>query len=328
MTWVVGLDCGASNARAVVLDRNGRLLARSAHACGAAATSNDLAPTTQAIESAVREAVDRAGAELPAASLWAGVAGAGRAGVASQLEEALRSTGLAQRVTVGTDADTALHAAFGTGEGVVVIAGTGSVALARRTSPEAPGGYRRFRVGGWGPAIDDAGSGCWIGMRALKAVARATDGRDPETSLTDGVAGHLGDANIVTWAEKATRRDFADLAPLVFGEYEQGDHAAQAIVEDARAALTELARRAVRRSGPWMEPAPLALVGGLVGEGGPLRNLVVDGLAARGRSHPRRRDAARDEIRSREEVRIRLVEGGDAALAAARLALAAVDRNR
>jgi N-acetylglucosamine kinase-like BadF-type ATPase len=62
--------------------------------------------------------------------------------------------------------------------GVVLVAGTGTVAFAVRADPDRT----RARTAGWGPAFDDVGSGHWIGSRALAAVARAVDGRGPKTS--------------------------------------------------------------------------------------------------------------------------------------------------
>ncbi len=58
----------------------------------------------------------------------------------------------------------ALEAAFGSGPGVIVIAGTGSIAYGRNRDGQTA------RAGGWGFAISDEGSGHWIGRAAVAAA--------------------------------------------------------------------------------------------------------------------------------------------------------------
>ena len=58
----------------------------------------------------------------------------------------------------------ALEAAFGSGPGVIVIAGTGSIAYGRNREGQTA------RAGGWGFAISDEGSGHWIGRTAVAAA--------------------------------------------------------------------------------------------------------------------------------------------------------------
>jgi len=74
------------------------------------------------------------------------------------------------------DMEIALEAAFGGGAGVIIIAGTGSIAFGRDQDG------RTMRAGGWGFAISDEGSAHWIGRAAVGAVLRAADrtGLDPE----------------------------------------------------------------------------------------------------------------------------------------------------
>lgn len=68
----------------------------------------------------------------------------------------------ARRVAALSDVGLAHAAVFGGGEGVLVVAGTGSIALARDRRG------RRRRAGGWGQLVGDDGSGFWIGREALR----------------------------------------------------------------------------------------------------------------------------------------------------------------
>ena len=113
----------------------------------------------------------------------------------------MRRIGARARILVTNDALIALVAGAGVGPGVVVIAGTGSIAYGRNAHDEAA------RAGGWGYILADEGSGFWIGRQALRAVVRAADGRGPATALTPLVLEFFG----VTRAEQLVREVYRHL---------------------------------------------------------------------------------------------------------------------
>src|SRR5262249_61200260 len=96
---------------------------------------------------------------------------------ARELGEALLRSIPAARVAVTGDAVLAHAGALGGEPGVVLIAGTGVVALAI----DADGALRT--VDGWGPWLGDEGGGAWMGASGLRAALRALDGRGPSTAL-------------------------------------------------------------------------------------------------------------------------------------------------
>lgn len=109
--------------------------------------------------------------------IFAGLAGAGRAADQAFIAERVTSAlGGDVRMQVTHDGDIALDAAFPGASGAIVIAGTGSVILARR-----PDGSR-VCIGGWGYLLGDEGSGTLLGLEALRAVCRSLDG-GPQTAL-------------------------------------------------------------------------------------------------------------------------------------------------
>ena len=114
-----------------------------------------------------------------------GAAGAGREPEREELRKALRGENLAPTVVVTTDIEIALAAAFTDGPGIVVSAGTGSVAVGRDQAG------KRHRIGGYGWQMGDEGSGYAIGRAALGAVSRAVDARSPKTGAQRaGASGH------------------------------------------------------------------------------------------------------------------------------------------
>ncbi|WP_149084726.1 MULTISPECIES: BadF/BadG/BcrA/BcrD ATPase family protein [Microbacterium] len=214
--------------------------------------------------------------------LLAGVEGIGTLGVgaagawfapeaASALATALAArTGA--RVAVASDVVTAHAGALGGGAGVLLIAGTGAVALGVDDN-----GARL--VDGWGPELGDFGSGSWLGREALRAVLRAHDGLARPTALTRAVAGPVGAPGTVqAWlaADGPLARRLATLAPLVLAAADDGDDVAVAIVEEA---VRLLAATAAAASGAT---ADVALHGGLTEHDG-FRAALTRALEGRGR---------------------------------------------
>lgn len=151
-------------------------------------------------------------------------------------------------VELVTDARAALVGALDGHSGVVVIAGTGSIAIGVNEHGE------EARSGGLGPILADEGSGYYIGLRALKAVASAFDGRSGPTHLSELVCRRLGvesaaDLPGVVYSDGSASNvvDVASLAELVTEAARVGDEIARAILADAGEELARLAVSVIRR---------------------------------------------------------------------------------
>jgi len=296
MTVYIGVDGGGTSTRALLVDREGTELGR-AITEGAVATTRAPERAAAAVEKAVREAAAVAGASLPGAVLWAGLAGAGTATARDGVCAALSELGLAEHVHIGTDVEAAFHDAFPEGAGILLIAGTGSIAWLRTS-----GGKTR-RVGGWGQHLGDEGSGYAIGLAGLRLVTRCADGRAAESVLSSELPAACGvraTDDLVRWVESAAKGEVAALAPVVIAAADGGDPGAEAIVDEAVHGLVAHVDAAERILGVEREPAPetssveLVLWGGLVADGGPLRARVVEALGRGGRRvEPRSVDPVR-----------------------------------
>ncbi|HRP08856.1 MAG TPA: BadF/BadG/BcrA/BcrD ATPase family protein, partial [Gemmatimonadales bacterium] len=184
-----------------------------------------------------------------------GAAGAGREVERLELETALGAERLAWKVLATTDAELARAAAFGGDPGVLLIAGTGSVAIA----VDAQG--TSSRIGGMGWRIGDQGSGYWIGARALEAIGMMHDRIGPVTHLAESVpaaVGVNGIAGLVRWSTGASVAEVARLGPVTVTTADQGDAVAGSIVSQAVDLLGRLAAAA------GAGPLPVALSGGLL----------------------------------------------------------------
>jgi glucosamine kinase len=269
--FVVGVDGGGTSTRAVVLDESGAEIAR-CRGVGAVVTGDAPREAASAVAAVVRAAAEQGGVALPAAALWAGLAGAGERSARRAVTEALSGLGLAEAITVGTDVEAAFEDAFGDGPGGMLIAGTGSIALARDLDGAT------HRVGGWGQHLGDEGSGHWVAMEALRGVVRAHDGRGPSTALREAVMEQLGlegPTGLIRWAASASKGEVAALVPLVAGASSAGDAVARNILGRAADLLAGQLAAVLERSGPWAQKPRIALWGGLIWEGGPLRDLLL-----------------------------------------------------
>jgi N-acetylglucosamine kinase-like BadF-type ATPase len=227
MSKYVGVDAGGSKTSVLLADGE-KVIARTTGAPGAVRPGRALQAASR-IAAAVRRALTEANL-LEADVLVVGAAGVGRDPERSELREGLRGERLATRTLVTGDLDIALEAGFGSGPGIVLLSGTGSVAAARTAEGVV------HRRGGYGWQMGDEGSGYAIGRAALIAVGRAHDGRGAATSLIDALLAQgpaREFAELVRWSSAAEAGEVAALAPLVFSAAAAGDAIAQTIVESA-----------------------------------------------------------------------------------------------
>ena len=269
---LIGADVGGTKT-AVAVSEDGKIVGR-ADGPGAAVRPGRALASASTIIEVVRSALSAAG-RLHADVLLVGAAGAGRPTEREELRTALRSENLASQVVVTTDIEIALAAAFGDGPGIVVSAGTGSVAVGRdRTG-------KQYRIGGYGWQMGDEGSGYAIGRASLGAVSRAVDGRSPGTALSDRVlrASRSADFDsLVRWAAGASPAEVAALAPHVLAIAAEGDPLAQGIADYAARELSQLAVCLL----PKMDltpPVRVAITGGLLGPDQPLRKTLLAKLS-------------------------------------------------
>ena len=162
-------------------------------------------------------------------------------------------------VAVTGDERTALAGAFGAGAGVLVISGTGAIAVGR------DGAGHSHRCGGWGWLLDGAGSAMDIGRDGLAASVAMADGRRAETPLRSALWQALGAGSAQAVKAAVVASDFgaagfAQLAPVVDRLADAGDPEAIVIVRRSATALAELVVGVATALA--MPAAPVCPVGG------------------------------------------------------------------
>lgn len=288
MKLFIGVDAGASHTEALVATESLDPLARATGAPGAVRPGAE-AKAARAIADTAHEALGQVSVEASVASVVVGAAGAGADKPRTALKHALeRALGVRAAIVVTTDAAIALEAAFPNAAGIVLSAGTGSIAFARD-----PAG-REVRVGGHGWRAGDEGSAYWIAREALAAAVRGADGRGPATDLAPRLAAAATQADLealVTWSVAAEPRDVAALAGVVDDVARTGDGAARGVVQSAARELVAHVTALLPRFTD--EPAvPLVVTGGVLRAGTMVRKALEALLA---KEHPQVR-LATDEI--------------------------------
>lgn len=241
MPLFLGIDGGGTKTRCVVSDENSVLGSGSGSGCNIVRLGEACA--RDSLSGAIHEACVQAGVSPQQITrTCAGLSGAGDDGIASLAQRLLIGM-LGGAIEVIGDMEIALESAFGGGPGVVLIAGTGSIAYGRNAKGETA------RAGGWGRVISDEGSGHWIGLQAIQAALHIYD-RGEQWGLLRSLMSALGVKDVHDLAAHANADPLPELAPLfplVAQEAENGDAVAIDVLRRAGRELAGLAAAVVAR---------------------------------------------------------------------------------
>jgi N-acetylglucosamine kinase-like BadF-type ATPase len=226
---VLGIDAGGTKTVCLLADDRGLIIAESRGPGANLHVAGELG-VEKVLHEVMEEAIDGRG--ITPAAICLGIAGVDRDDEAQTVQAIMRRIGQRSRVVVVNDALIALVAGAQDAPGIVIIAGTGSIAYGRNQHGEAA------RAGGWGHLIGDEGSGYWIGREALAAVMRGADGRGPATALRADVLAHFSIDDVsrlppIVYDREQPRMSVAALGPLVQQAADRGDAVAARILERA-----------------------------------------------------------------------------------------------
>ena len=272
MSFYLGIDGGGTKTRCAIGDDTSVL------ATSVSGGSNVVRLGEARAREALHAAVLQACAEVKISpekirAICIGAAGAARPAMAASVRRILAEITPAVVEVVG-DMEIALEAAFGSGPGVITIAGTGSIVYGR----DATG--RTVRAGGWGFAISDEGSGHWIGRRAISAILRAHD-EGQATLLTAGVLHEWNLSGLDELVQKANSLpppEFPRLFPVVLHASEKADPIACSLLTDAGTCLSNLTATVIRRLAAQPPYAPVAMTGSVFRQSMSVREVFYNTL--------------------------------------------------
>ena len=268
--YYLGIDGGQSHTTALIADANGFIVGR-----GLAGPSNHTreAGGRERLERAVSESVCDA---LRAAGLMergsasdfyfhsAHLAMTGEPEDKIPLVEHLLS---AEHLVVGHDAPGALSGALAGETGIIVLAGTGSVAYGEMQVNQ--NSIWQARIGGTGYLFGDEGSGFWIGKESLRLAIHMEerdlpDGEAFRTALlTHFKRDHLKAIAEDFYAGLISRDQLASFTTRVDRLAKQGDEIALSFLQQAAANLAELAEATAIKLGATRRRIQVSYGGGV-----------------------------------------------------------------
>jgi len=261
MNYVLGFDGGGTKTECALMDAAGTIVAR-----GFSGPSN---PSRVGVEAATREILKAAEICLAEAgialnsvvALGAGLAGTGKPEMKEGMKASLTGVFPGVELNLFTDLEMALAAA-GDGPVIVLVAGTGSAAIARDARGEI------WRTGGYGPLHSDDGSAYDIGSRAVSKAMKEKEQRGTDSALGKRILKRLAFAS---WAELNERANlqpdsvFPRVFPVVAAAADEGDVEAREILVHAANALSSLVSAVAQHAGYGREEILIAKTGGTLG---------------------------------------------------------------
>lgn len=210
----IGIDGGGTKTKMVLFDENGshlkELILPTVHVL--------TQPQDQSIE-ILRDGVNQLDPDHTA------IIGAGLAGYGQQKElrdtiEYICKEAFGDRpFVVESDVRIAIEGALDGHDGIVVIAGTGSIALSLKNN-------KLTRCGGWGYQLGDEGSAYWIAKKMFHTFCKEIDGRLEKTVLYDLIMEECDldiDYDIITFMNSLDRTSIASYAYINGLAANQGD---------------------------------------------------------------------------------------------------------
>ena len=299
MPYYLGIDGGGTKTTCAVGDQTSRLATATAGPSNVVRVGETVA--RDSLQQSVRQACTGAGIATEQVSYTCvGGSGAGRPELASAVRRFLAEI-LSTPIRVVGDMEIALEAAFDHGPGVIVVAGTGSIAYGRDRQG------RTVRAGGWGFAIGDEGSAHWIGKVAVNAVLRASDRehRAGTSELAASLSKPWQADSLLDLARAANAvppPDFAALFPSVASSQDQ---LALDVLRRAGGELAEIASVVIGQlfAKDQNGPVPVAMTGGVFRHSEIVRQVFYNELC---------------RLQPRAQVNPRVVDPVDGALRLAR----------
>ena len=250
--FVCGVDGGGTKTTAICCSPDGKEIARRVFG-----PFNLNSIGTQAFESILKELVLFLNGTGNCRALCMGAAGITNSRVAECAKAVLGKAGIPYKLM--GDFEIAHTGALDGKEGIILIAGTGSVCYGKNSVGSTA------MAGGWGHLIGDAGSGYGIGRDALSAVARMYDGYGEPTILKDLLARELKldtAEEIVSYVYSNDKSAVAALSPIVDKAYSMGDAVATQIIRSNAEALVQLVKAVASRLD--FSSCNVAILGGLL----------------------------------------------------------------
>ena len=267
---VLSVDAGGTGCRAALCNKNGHILGFSQgsscnyHSIGVEKATENL---TVLLTTLAKKQVLRVNCVV------LGLAGLDtkkdEVTLTSIINQALTTANIvADAIYLYNDAMLTLKGSVGENNGVLITAGTGSIACG--ITKEG----LETRVGGWGYLVGDEGSGYSIGRAAITHILKSYDGQEKSSGISAAILNEMSFADIdelINWvySPRFSVAQVAALTPIIVRLAEEGDQQGEKIIHSACQELSDMGFTIIKKLGLLSAEFSLVLSGGV------LKNLIV-----------------------------------------------------
>lgn len=236
MNYFIGIDGGGTKTDFLCIDENGVAAGKTTLSTVHIMQVDD-GEAVRILKQGIEETLPETAAKKDV-FICAGFGGYGKNAEIRQRIETICSNSFGNmNFSVKNDGEIALYGALNGEDGILIIAGTGTIGLAKVKD-------EMKRCGGWGYLLGDEGSAYWIGKKLLGEFCRQSDGRSQKTKLFYTLLEHFGledSYNLIPIITQThDRTSVASLAKLAFALAEEKDSAALEIYEEAAKQLADI----------------------------------------------------------------------------------------
>ncbi|OPJ62995.1 N-acetylglucosamine kinase [Clostridium chromiireducens] len=266
MKYIIGVDGGGTKTEATAYDSDGKAIRTSIK--GFANLLNNKEKALENIITAIKEIIDELeNHEL--CGVYLGISGSEVGNNAAIIRENIKDR-LGIESVVMHDSEIALKAMLKGKDGILVIAGTGSVAFGVNNNLTA-------RCGGWGNLLGDEGSGYKIAIDAIKRMIFEEENDLSPSELSREIMNELQISSvdeITRFVYSSTKDKIASLAEIVARLGESGNEIAYEILTNEGIELAKTVSNVYKKLG--FKSCSIALVGGVIKKAKVVRKAFED----------------------------------------------------
>lgn len=269
MKYVIGVDAGGTKTEAVAYNLQGEYIQKSVTGFGN--LLNDSETALNNIEESIKNIVCNL-VESDLEGIYIGAAGA-EVDMNAELIKQKISSSFNVNIDVMNDAEIALKAKLKGDDGILTIAGTGSIAFGINNGIS-------LKCGGWGNLLGDEGSGYKIAIDAIKQMIKEDEEDLEQSRLTKNILEklHIKSVNEITkFVYSSTKDEIASLTPVVAKLGEEGDEIAQKILISEATELGKTVEKLYKKLA--FEKCKIALVGGVIRKSKVVREVFEEYLS-------------------------------------------------
>ncbi|WP_066497095.1 BadF/BadG/BcrA/BcrD ATPase family protein [Abyssisolibacter fermentans] len=246
MNFVIGIEGGGTKSTIAIADLNGKFIDKTITGT-TNINSSSLETVSENIHLAVNALLERNNLNKEnCSSFCIGSAGIDSKADKQRMMQLIKSLGIEGLIAVTNDAEISLKAGIEKGEGILIIAGTGSIAYGEDTVGNC------YRAGGWDYLIGDEGSGYWIATQAINKALKSWDEKGEKSKLLCMLMDEISIQDVeefINYIYKVpfNKKIIAGLSVVVDRAYQEGDSTSKAILYQASKELVFLTQTILKR---------------------------------------------------------------------------------